>query len=514
MVTERSLGDVLGTVPVAGVHPEVNWVRVEIEAPHLIPALRALMAHGWVFAGIVVEEDGERAPWRLTYLLGADRAPWVGVEIWVHEDALASVSSVLFAADWQEREAEDLYGIEFRGHPFPGDFALHEGSFPAFAPMRRSISPAPPPRPRPAPRIVDAPGGFTLPVGPVFSGVQESVQFLLETVGEEIIFAHVRLFYKFRAAEKTMEGRTPDDAILIAERVDGTAAFAHGLAFAQAVEALARARVPERARALRVLFAELERIRSHVAALTAILESTGLSVPASLLATQVERLLEISGEFTGHRYLMGLMTPGGLRADLSDADAGAVARRVRHGVEAVDEIYGRLTFDESFLDRLEAVGRVSPEEAATFGAVGPVARASNLSRDLRAAQPYSGYEGWRFDVPVEKEGDGYARWRVLMAEVHESARLLEQVAGALPPGPVRAGVPPTGGVALGFAEAPTGALVYWVRTDPAGQITRCRIITPGLANWHVFPTAVRSFAFQDLPIILATFGLSVADADR
>jgi Ni,Fe-hydrogenase III large subunit len=134
---------------------------------------------------------------------------------------------------------------------------------------------------------------------------------------------------------------------------------------------------------------------------------------------------------------------------------------------------------------------------------------------LRKACPYSGYERYRFDVPHESEGDGYARLRVLFAEAFESAKLIHQAIDSLEPGPVYVSCEgTTPGAALGWVEAPRGAALHWVSVDDKGTIERYRAITPSFNNWLGFHVAAEDFAFQDFPIILATFGLSATECDR
>jgi Ni,Fe-hydrogenase III large subunit len=128
--------------------------------------------------------------------------------------------------------------------------------------------------------------------------------------------------------------------------------------------------------------------------------------------------------------------------------------------------------------------------------------------------PYSGYEAFNFDVPSEREGDGYARLRVLFAESRQSVRIMAQAVTALTGGGVCAAVQYRSGAALGWVEAPRGAAFHWVRLDEGGRIARYRIVTPSFTNWHSFHLAAEKFAFQDFPIILATFDLSVAESDR
>jgi formate hydrogenlyase subunit 5 len=479
---------------------------------------------GFGFAGLVVEEGAEA--WHLRYVFYGERgASWVHVLVSApladREFPSIAVEARIFAADWHEREAEDLFGVRFTGHPRLGDFVLHDDAWQeAVEPMRHRFDaqaamgkrlPAADWRPR---RIVRESGAFVLPVGPKFSGVTESVHFQLETVGEDVIRSWTRLFYKWRAVEKLAEGKSVEDALLVAERFAATTAFAHGLAFCQAVESIAGEPAPERARALRVFLAELERLRQHAGAIREICESTALVVADSQAGLLEEDLLRIAGALCGHRYLFGLLAPGGLLADLPTDACRKALGDARDVVARLAELERRLTVSSSFLDRIEEVGMVRPETARAYSLVGPVARASGLARDLRRAHPYSGYEAFEFEVPSQLEGDGYARLRVLFAETRQSIRIMEQAIAALPDGAVRRSVPPAPGAALGWVEAPRGATFHWVRLDDHGRIARYRVVTPSFTNWHSFHLAAEKFAFQDFPIILSTFDLSVAENDR
>jgi Ni,Fe-hydrogenase III large subunit len=174
-----------------------------------------------------------------------------------------------------------------------------------------------------------------------------------------------------------------------------------------------------------------------------------------------------------------------------------------------------LRFSSSFLDRLEEVGTVSQEGAVSYGLVGPVARASGITRDLRKVLPYSAYEKIEIITPCEQEGDGYARLRILFSEAEQSANIIRQVASSLSSGPILSpSFTVSPGAALGWAEAPRGAAFHWVRTGDDGRVDRYRVTPPSFTNWHGFHLAAEDFAFQDFPIIMATFGLSNAESDR
>ncbi len=475
------------------------------------------------FAGLIVEEGASE--WQLRYAFyGPGESGWLHVmaSAPLAENVFPSIVEWVHAADWHERVAEDLFGVHFEGHPRLGDFVLHDDVWQEnVEPMRRGFDaesamrhrrPDEDWRPR---RVVEESGAFVMPIGPKFSGVTESVHFLLETVGEDVIRSSTRLFYKWRAIEKLAEGREVDEVLLLAERFAATTAFAHGLAFCQAVEMIGGGVVPARARALRVFLAELERLRQHAGAIQEICESTALLVANSQAGILEEDLLRVSGELTGHRYLFGLLAPGGLLCDLP---TGACRKALGQSQDIVKRLNGlerELRISSSFLDRLEEVGMIWPQTAKDYSLVGPVARASGLARDLRRTRPYSGYEAFAFEVPSEQEGDGYARLRVLFAEAQQSVRIMEQAVLAMGDGDsVRAPVASRAGAALGWVEAPRGGTFHWVRLEESGAIARYRLITPSFTNWHSFHLAAEKFAFQDFPIILSTFDLSAAENDQ
>jgi len=490
----------------------------------LLPELcgRLFLEWDYSFAGLIVEEAADE--WLLRYVFYGERdAGWVHVLVAapLAERNFPSIVRYVHAADWHEREAEDLFGLNFEGHPHLGDFILHDDVWQEnVEPMRRHFDPEvamlqrkPDSDWRPH-RIVQEPGAFVMPVGPKFSGVTESVHFLLETVGEDVIRSTPRLFYKWRAIEKHAEGKTVDEVLLLAERFAATTAFSHGLAFCQAVEAICGASIPQRARMLRVFLAELERLRQHAGAIQEICESTALVVANSQAGILEEDLLRISCELTGHRYLFGLNARGGLLRDLPDDACRHALEKSQKVLVQLDRLEKQLRVSSSFLDRLEEVGFVPQQTATVYGLLGPIARASGVVRDLRRSQPYLGYEDLQFDVPVEQEGDGYARLRILFAEARQSVRIMEQAVASLPGGGVREPFQLRPGASLGWVEAPRGGAFHWVRLDERGLVSRYRIVPPSFANWHGFHLAVEKFAFQDFPIMLSTFDLSVAENDR
>jgi len=478
---------------------------------------------GCSFGGLIAEE--QREEWHLLYLFLLPGSGWIHVtlQLPIKDNSVPSISPQVHAADWYEREAEDLFGLQFEEHPRLGDFILHDQVWQeGLAPMRRAFDPGQShlerrPNQEWSPTlVVKDPGAFAMPVGPVYEGgLGESVHFLLETVGEDVIRAAPRLFYKYRAVEKIAEGKTVSEGVLLAERFAAKSSFAHSLAYCQAIEKVSHLDVPFRASRLRVALSELERLRHHAGAIEAICQSTALNVSEAHAAIIEEQLLRASCCFAGHRYLFGLNTPGGLRRDFDAPACWSLLDAVDEAVTQLRRLEGRLRYTSSFLDRLEDAGIVTTEAARDFDLVGPVGRASGLANDLRSVCPYASYRDYSFDVACEKEGDGYARLRVLFFEAQQSAVLIRQAIEALQRGEVCAeGMRVVHGTTMGWAEAPIGAAVHWLSLGEDGRIDRYKILSPSFRNWLGFHVAVENFAFQDFPIILATFGLSATECDR
>ncbi|MGA8258689.1 MAG: NADH-quinone oxidoreductase subunit C [Arenicellales bacterium] len=510
--------------------PGVRVLRSDTEvhleaAPAMVPGLAARLVEeeGCEFATLVVEHRVE--DFELHYFFHGEEEHGVGVvQLTTHVaigDPVPAISDRVHAADWDEREAEDLFEIHFAGHPFLGDFVLHDTEWrEGVAPLRRGFDPC---RQRPeggrggtwAPRrVLDEPGALVFPVGPVWGGDAEAGLWLLETPGEEIRQVHTRLFYKHRGVEKIAEGRDPESALLLAERFSGNAAFGHGLAFCQALEAIAGTAVPRRAVLLRTALGELERMRYHATVIAEIAGSTALAVAKAWGQELEEELLRLSGEVFGHRYLFGVVAPGGLARDIDAARLERLRSTATSVAQRLDRFEHLLERSSSFLDRLEEMGTITPELARSYGTVGPVGRASGRDVDLRQRLPYAAYHEFPPRTAGESEGDGYARLRVFFQEAREAARLVVAVLEGLPEGPVRAPCKPADGVGLGWVESPAGAAFHWLRVDEQGLVRRWRAGTPAFRNWHAFHRAVEGAAFQDFPIVLASFGLSIAENDR
>ena len=458
------------------------------------------------------------APGRLELRYLGNRGPTQEFFMWRAQPAgavpsLASISPLL---GWYEREIADLFGVDFLGHPEPRRLVLQEGARPVLPPLDPAYpADAPMPFDPAASGLPEVSGTDVqrLPFGPVRADVVESAELDFLYVGEHILHLHPQLFFKHRGMEKRFEGRSPSHAVALAERVSGVGSVAHALAFCQAVEQAAGAVVPPRARMLRSLLAELERLYNHLHYFGHLAHTTTLKVGEAEGKLLEERLKQINGRLTGSRFLRGLLTPGGLRRDLDPKPwlGQALARLRQEAARYTD----RLENTNSHLDRLITTGVLPPRVAVDQGATGPIRRACGFDHDLRRDHPYAAYAELSLGVPVRTSGDAHARAQIRIAEIAASLALIERALLSLPDGPVRADCAPRPhSEGLGWAESPRGALFYAVHIAGDGSLARVKIKSPSFSNWRVFPFTVHDSNMMDYAINEASFGLTIAGCDR
>ena len=408
-----------------------------------------------------------------------------------------ALTPLVGAAFWYERVIHDQFGVVPRGHPRLAPLVLH-GS----------------PEDHALPRHVAGYGMFTIPHGPVRSGVMESIEYLVETPGEAIPHLNMRVFYKHRGIEKRFEGMTAADGVLLAERAEGIATVAHTLAYCHAIERIAGCVPPESAGLVRVLHAELERIANHVDVAAKLADAAGLAVAAARFAVHKERVLRLVSGLCGSRFGRGVVVPGGVSA-LPRMSPDALLAELGQLEKAVMADADSLMATSSFLDRLRATGPLPPARAREHGALGPIGKASGFSDDARVERPYDAYPSLGM-LPgrAHEAGDALARLAVRWDEVAASFHLLRQVADELAgldgsAGPTAAACEPIAGRAAGWAEAPQGEVLYDVTLED-GRISRCH---PRSASFHNLVLMHEVFAgdiLTDFPFIEASFGLSVA----
>ncbi len=428
---------------------------------------------------------------------------------------IASLGTFQYPASRFEREMYDLFGIAAANHPDPRPLVRH-GFWPAdYFPLRKDASPRDfqdDGRPFPFTEV-GGEGVYEIPVGPVHAGVIEPGHFRFSVVGETIIDMKSRLYFTHKGTEKLFEGREPADGISLAERVSGDTSVGHALAYCQALESAAGTVVPERARHLRVILLELERLYNHVADFGMIANDTGFAIAHSHCFRIRERLLRLNKRLTGNRLLRGGIVPGGAAADLA---AGLdVVSEVEAALRDFDEIVGLSLRSPLVMDRLEGTGRLTSRTARDHGVLGYVARASGIDADVRRDHPFAAYGELDFRVPVLESGDVKARTMVRVEEARESVRLIRQAVERMPSGPVSAplGPLPAFEPAFGLVEGWRGAIWHWVMADAAGRLHRVKIMDPSFLNWRPLSYALLKNIVPDFPLCNKSFNQSYSGND-
>ncbi len=473
-------------------------------------------------AEVILMVGADRRPsgegFAVHYLLGHSRERWV-LHVTAAVDAerpeIPSLATFHYPASRFEREIFDQLGIRARGHPDPRPLVRHAFWPEDYFPLRKDAAPrdfhddgqAFPFR------QVGGEGVYEIPVGPVHAGIIEPGHFRFSVVGETIIDMKSRLYFTHKGTEKLFEGRTPEDGVELAERVSGDTSVGHALAYCQAVEALGGAVAPARARYLRVILLELERLYNHVGDFGMIANDTGFAAAHSHCFRIRERLLRLNKRLTGHRLLRGTLVPGGVRSDLPPGVD--VVSELRQALADFDEIVEISLGNTLVLDRLEGTGQLTPQIARDHGVLGFVARASGLDQDARRDQPFAAYDALSFDVPVLDSGDVKARTLVRVREARESVKLIAQAVEGLPAGPLSSApeaLPPLE-PAFAMVEAWRGRIIHWIMTDRHGRLERVKILDPSFLNWRPLSYALLKNIVPDFPLCNKSFNQSYSGND-
>jgi Ni,Fe-hydrogenase III large subunit/Ni,Fe-hydrogenase III component G len=430
-----------------------------------------------------------------------------------------SLSSVIPAVNWQEREIQDWFGLEAEGHPNPRRVALHD-HWPEVHPLRKDFDLDTVLPPFEGEQHIYRPtlgeGVFQIPVGPVHAGIIEPGHFNFAVAGEPILYLQLRMFYTHKGTEKLFEKLPVSKCVYLAESVSGDSAFSHATAFCQAVEKAGDIAIPPRAACMRTILLELERSYNHIADIGAIATDVGFVIANAHAGTVREMVLGINEELTGSRLLRGMACLGGVRRDWSDAQVAALDAQIRRVEREYLDLVALIKSSDSTRDRLDRTGCLTPEKAEALGIVGVGGRASGVDLDVRRDHPYAAYRDFSFQVPVYKEGDVLRRMQVRMDEVLESFAIVRAAAAQLPGGPHRVSVDSIapGRYALSAVEGWRGEILYWVRMGDGNRIERCKVKDPSLNNWPALVEAVAGNIVPDFPVINKSFNLSYSGTDR
>jgi Ni,Fe-hydrogenase III large subunit/NADH:ubiquinone oxidoreductase subunit C len=451
----------------------------------------------------------------------AGNPSWVIVKapVRAQDGSFPSMAAELPAINWQEREIQDWFGIEAAGHPNPRRVALHD-NWPDVHPLRKEFAIDAVLPPFEGEQHIYRPtlgeGVLQIPVGPVHAGIIEPGHFNFAVAGEPILYLQLRMFYTHKGTEKLFENLPIHRAVFLAESISGDSAFSHGTAFCMAIELAAEIEVPARARYMRTILLELERLANHVGDVGAIATDVGFVIANAHAGRVREMLLGLCETLTGSRVLRGMVAIGGVRRDWDAAQIAAIDDTLQVVEREFRDLVGMIESSDSTLDRLEHTGILRPEKAKMLGVVGVGGRASGIDLDVRRDHPYAAYGEVEFHVPVYQQGDVWHRAQVRIDEVGESLRIVRAALAMLPQGPFRAPAKPIppGRCALSAVEGWRGEIIHWVRTGENNQLERCKVKDPSINNWPAIVEAVEGNIVADFPVINKSFNLSYSGTDR
>ena len=430
-----------------------------------------------------------------------------------------SLSAQLPAVNWQEREIQDWFGLKAVGHPNPRRVALHD-NWPDVHPLRKdfaleTVLPA-----FEGERHIYRPalgeGVFQVPVGPVHAGTIEPGHFNFAVAGEPILYLQLRMFYTHKGTEKLFEKLPIHRAVFLAESISGDSSFSHGTAFCQAIERAAQMEVPLRARIMRTILLELERVCNHVADIGAIATDVGFVIANAHASRLKEMLVSLNEKLTGNRLLRGMVCVGGVRRGWDAVQLVSLSAAIDAFASEFQDLVALIESSDSTRDRLEQTGVLRPEKAKDLGIVGVAGRASGMDLDVRRDHPYAAYSRYSFHVPVYQIGDVSHRMQVRIDEVNESLGIVRNAAEESLHGEFRAQVPPIPAdwCALSAVEGWRGEIIHWIRTGRDNHLERCKIKDPSLNNWPALVEAVQGNIIADFPVINKSFNLTYSGTDR
>ena len=337
--------------------------------------------------------------------------------------------------------------------------------------------------------------------------------------GEIVQDAEMRIGYLHRSMEKLAEERSYTQNIPFTDRIDYLAAMSNNLAYCLAAEELLGVEVPPRGDAIRVLFAELQRVASHAMANGTFINDCGAwHTPLFHMFRDRERVLDMFEMTCGARLTTNYMRIGGVAFDLPDGLMPALRQFLDDMPSRIADYEALLLENEILHARARGIGVLSPEMAINSSISGPVLRATGVPWDLRKADPYCGYEDYEFDIPVGERGDCFDRFLVRMAEVKQSLRILEQVCERMPDGPWLAEVPlharPDPGEVYARVESPRGELGFYLVSDggPAPYRFHCR--PPSLINLSALKEMSVGGTLADAIVTLGSIDIVVGEIDR
>ncbi|MCK4659685.1 MAG: NADH-quinone oxidoreductase subunit D [Phycisphaerae bacterium] len=368
-------------------------------------------------------------------------------------------------------------------------------------------------------------------MGPQHPATHGVLRVVLHTDGEMVLGAYPQIGYLHRCAEKIGENLQPFQYVPYTDRMDYVGAINNNQAFALAIEKLAGIEVPPRAQALRVMFAEFNRIASHLVSVGCYGLDMGAFTPFLYCFREREMILDMFEATCGGRLTYSYIVPGGVTHDLPEGFIERAWEFLDFLGPKIDDYNNLLSYNHIFVKRTSKVGVVSAETALAYGLTGTCLRASGVCWDLRKAAPYDGYEKYEFDVPIGEPdggaagvrgvvvGDCWNRYYVRLLEMIQSARIIRQVLETLPEGDIVAKKTkniklPANAEVYVEAEVTRGQLGFYVQGDGSAIPSRVKARGPSFSNVSVVEEVAKNHLIGDMPAIIGSIDMVMGEVDR
>jgi NADH-quinone oxidoreductase subunit D len=359
---------------------------------------------------------------------------------------------------------------------------------------------------------------MVLNVGPQHPATHGVFRLLATLDGERLVEADPIIGYMHRGYEKLVEQRDYRQITNLVSRMDWLSGINNELPLALAVERLMEIEVPPRAQYLRVVMCEMNRILNHLMFFASFGAELGAITPTFYAFREREDIQYTLESATGGRMHFGFFRPGGLKEDVPKGFFANALKGVRQVIERLPDYENLLVGNEIFKQRTVGVGILEKEVAYSYGVSGPIGRGSDITLDVRKDEPYSSYDHFDFEVQSAPNGDCFDRFWVLVHEVVESAKIVEQAIEGMPSGPIMGKVPrviqaPVGEVYV-RCENSLGELGMYLISDGDRRPYRLKIRTPSYNNVSALSHVLKGSYVADMIAILGSFFFVLGDIDR
>ena len=340
-----------------------------------------------------------------------------------------------------------------------------------------------------------------VPFGPQHPVLPEPVHLTLVCEEDLVLQAIPAIGYCHRGIEKLAEQKPFQQVPFLVERICGICNFMHAMAFCQATEKILKLEVPPRGKYLRVIWAELNRVRSHLLYLGLAADAIGFESVFMQFWKIRERVIDLIEETTGARIILSTNIIGGVRRDITRELLAKIVKTLTEIQPEIEELGFVLLSDYSIKQRTVGKGVLSKEDAHKLGAVGPVARGSGIEKDNRTLG-YAAYGELTFAPIVETAGDAYARTLVRYKEVLQAMNLVREAISKIPEGEIAKAIDTwPDGEAFEIVEQPRGEVFYYVKGNGTINLERLRVRTPTFSNIPSLLHMLEGCHVEDVPII-------------